>query len=29
VEEVRITYLHEFGHFLGWEEHEMEQRGLL
>lgn len=29
LEEVRITYLHEFGHFLGWEEHEMEARGLL
>lgn len=27
--EVRTTYLHEFGHFLGWEEHEMEARGLM
>ena len=28
-EEVRVTYLHEFGHYLGLEEDEMEERGLL
>ena len=28
-EEVRITYLHEFGHYLGLEEGAMESRGLL
>ena len=28
-EEVRVTYLHEFGHYLGLEEHELEERGLL
>lgn len=27
-EEVRITYLHEFGHYLGWDEFEVEARGL-
>ena len=27
-EEVRITYLHELGHFLGWDEGEIERRGL-
>jgi predicted Zn-dependent protease with MMP-like domain len=27
-EEVRITYLHELGHFLGWDEGEVEARGL-
>ena len=27
--EVRVTYLHEFGHYLGLEEDEMEERGLL
>ena len=28
-EEVRITYIHEFGHFLGLDESELESRGLL
>ena len=28
-EEVRRTYLHELGHYLGLEEDDMEQRGLL
>ena len=27
-EEVRITYLHELGHYLGWDEDEVEARGL-
>jgi len=27
-EEVRITLLHEIGHFLGWDEEEVESRGL-
>ncbi|MBI3853283.1 MAG: metallopeptidase family protein [Verrucomicrobia bacterium] len=27
-EEVRKTYLHEFGHHLGWDEGELEKRGL-
>ncbi len=27
-EEVRITYLHELGHYLGWDEDEVAQRGL-
>ncbi len=27
-EEVRLTYLHEFGHFLGWDEDELTARGL-
>jgi predicted Zn-dependent protease with MMP-like domain len=27
-EEVRITYLHELGHYLGWGEEEVEARGL-
>ena len=27
-EEVRLTYLHELGHFLGWDEDELEERGL-
>ena len=26
--EVRITYLHELGHYLGWDEEEIERRGL-
>jgi predicted Zn-dependent protease with MMP-like domain len=26
--EVRVTYLHELGHFLGLDEGEIEQRGL-
>ena len=28
-EEVRVTYLHEFGHYLGLEEDDMDARGLL
>ena len=28
-EEVRVTYLHELGHYLGLEEGDMEARGLL
>jgi len=27
-EEVRITYLHELGHYLGWDEDELARRGL-
>ena len=27
-EEVRITYLHELGHYLGWDEDEVTRRGL-
>ena len=27
-EEVRITYLHELGHYLGWNEDDLEARGL-
>lgn len=27
-EEVRITYLHELGHYLGWGEDEVARRGL-
>lgn len=27
-EEVRITYLHELGHYLGWGEEEVEALGL-
>ena len=27
-EEVRVTYLHEFGHYLGLDESELEARGL-
>jgi len=27
-EEVRLTYLHELGHFLGWDEDELTARGL-
>lgn len=27
-EEVRVTYLHELGHYLGWGEEEIEARGL-
>jgi len=25
---VRITYLHELGHYLGWDESDLEARGL-
>lgn len=28
-EEVHITYIHEFGHYLGLDEDELEERGLL
>lgn len=27
-DEVRITYLHELGHYFGWNEDELEARGL-
>jgi predicted Zn-dependent protease with MMP-like domain len=27
-EEVRVTLLHEFGHFLGWDEEDLFDRGL-
>jgi len=27
-EEVRVTFLHELGHYLGWDEDEVAQRGL-
>ena len=27
-EEVRITYIHEFGHYLGLNESELEAQGL-
>jgi len=27
-EEVRVTYLHELGHYLGWDEEELAARGL-
>jgi predicted Zn-dependent protease with MMP-like domain len=27
-EEVRITYLHELGHYLGWDEDDLALRGL-
>jgi predicted Zn-dependent protease with MMP-like domain len=26
--EVRLTYLHELGHYLGWDEEEVAARGL-
>ena len=26
--EVRLTYLHEFGHYLGWDEDDLAARGL-
>ena len=28
-EEVRVTYIHEFGHYLGLDESELESLGLL
>ncbi|MSU31217.1 MAG: metallopeptidase family protein [Pedosphaera sp.] len=28
-EEVRVTFLHEFGHFLGLDEDQLEERGLI
>lgn len=27
-DEVRITFLHELGHFLGWDEEKIEEMGL-
>jgi predicted Zn-dependent protease with MMP-like domain len=27
-DEVRITYLHELGHYFGWDEDQLEARGL-
>ena len=27
-EETRLTYLHELGHYLGWDEDELAERGL-
>jgi predicted Zn-dependent protease with MMP-like domain len=27
-DEVRLTYLHELGHFLGWDEDQVAARGL-
>jgi predicted Zn-dependent protease with MMP-like domain len=27
-EETRLTYLHELGHFLGWDEDQLAARGL-
>lgn len=27
-EEVKLTYLHEWAHYLGWDEDEVEARGL-
>lgn len=27
-DEVRLTYLHELGHFFGWDEEELAARGL-
>lgn len=27
-DEVRLTYLHELGHYLGWDEGEVARRGL-
>jgi predicted Zn-dependent protease with MMP-like domain len=27
-DEVRLTYLHELGHFLGWDEDQVADRGL-
>jgi predicted Zn-dependent protease with MMP-like domain len=27
-EEVRVTYLHELGHYLGWDEDQVAARGL-
>ena len=28
-DEIRITYLHELGHYLGLDEEDLEERGLL
>lgn len=27
-DEVRLTYLHELGHYFGWDEDQLEARGL-
>ena len=27
-DEVRVTYIHELGHHLGWDEGDLEERGL-
>lgn len=27
-EEARLTYLHELGHYLGWDEDQLTERGL-
>jgi predicted Zn-dependent protease with MMP-like domain len=27
-EEIRLTYLHELGHYLGWDEDQLTARGL-
>ena len=27
-DEVRLTYLHELGHYFGWDEDELAERGL-
>lgn len=27
-EEVRVTYLHELGHYFGWDEDDLAERGL-
>lgn len=27
-DEVKLTYLHELGHYFGWDENEVESRGL-
>jgi len=28
VDEVAVTYLHELGHYFGWDEDELTARGL-
>jgi predicted Zn-dependent protease with MMP-like domain len=28
LDEVGTTFLHELGHYLGWDEDEIEERGL-
>ena len=27
-DEIRLTYLHELGHYFGWDEDELSERGL-
>lgn len=27
-EELRVTYLHELGHYFGWDEADLDERGL-